>query len=172
MVKGGTMKITLLVLALFLTCGVAQKPEIKLEVGSVLPAEYVPKNNLELYMTHSAQLRPFIQRDVAGITYVIAYDEESHVIKYISTSDRRFKSADGLQVGGYVDVDNKELTAYPGWEIRGPEDKYGWHPLIGFNSGMTVLDGDKDTKIELNEYQLESEHSVKAKIIAFVKGGN
>ena len=166
------MKITALIVAAFLILGVSQKADIKLEVGSVLPVKYVPKNNPHIYMTHPAQLRPFIERDVAGVRYVIAYDQKSRVIKYISTDDKKFKSADGLQVGGYVEVSNEQVTVYRGWEIRGPEDKNGWHPLIGFNGEMTVLDVDKETKIELKEYRLESEHPVKAKIIAFVKGGN
>jgi hypothetical protein len=166
------MKITALVVALFLTFGAAQKAAFKLEVGSVLPAKYVPKHNLKLYMTHSAQLRPYIEREVTGVRYVIAYDEKSHVIKYISTLDRRFTSADGLRVGGYVEVNNEQVRVYPGWEIRGPEDMDGWQPLIGFNSEMTVLNEGKDTKIEVGRNRLESKQPVKAKIIAFVKGGN
>lgn len=166
------MKITILIVAAFLMFGVSQKAEIKLEVGTVLPAKYVPKNNRNLYMTHSGQFRPFIQRDVAGVRYVIAYEEKSRVIKYISTSDKQFKPADGLRVGGYVEVNNEQVEVYPGWEIRGPEDKDGWQPLIGFNSEMTVFDGGKETKIELKQYRLESEQKVRAKIIAFVKGNN
>jgi hypothetical protein len=170
--KGGVMKITLLVMALFVTFGLAQKDDIKLEVGSVLPARYVPKDKHDLYMTHSGQFRPYIKRKVAGIRYNIAYDEKSNVIKYLSTFDRNFKSADGLQVGGYVEVNREQVIAYPGWEVRGPEGKDGWLPLIGFDSEMTVLDGDRETKVKLKQYRLESDRPVKAKIIAFVKGEN
>jgi len=77
------MKIGLLIVALFLTFGATQKADIKLEVGSVLPAKYVPKKNLNLYMTHSSQFRPFIKREVAGINYVIAYEKKSREIMYI-----------------------------------------------------------------------------------------
>jgi hypothetical protein len=166
------MKITILIVAAFLMFGVSQKADIKLEVGSVLPVKYVPKNNRKLYMTHSAQFRPFIEWDVAGVRYVIAYDEKSRVINYISTNDKKFRTPYSLQFGGYVEVNNEQVRVYPGWEIRGPKDKDGWEPLIGFNSEMTVFDVDKEIKIELRQYRLESEHPVKAKIIAFVKGGN
>ena len=166
------MKIGLIIAASLLTFGVSQKVDIKLEVGSVLPARYVPKRNRNFYMTHSAQFRPFIERDVAGVRYVIAYDEKRRLIKYISTSDKYFRSADGFQVGGYIEVHNEQLSVYPGWEIRGPEDKDGWQPLVGFNSEMTILEGGSDTKLELKQYRLDSEQPVKAKIIAFVKGGN
>lgn len=166
------MKISIVILALFFTFGVSEKADIKLEVGSVLPAKHVPKINRNLYMTHSAQFRPFIEREIVGIKYVIAYDEKSRIIKYISTTDKKFKSADGLQVGSYVEVDNEQMSVYPGWEIRGPEDTEGWQPLVGFDSKVTVLDGGKDTQIELKQYRLESEQPVKAKIIAFVKGSN
>lgn len=166
------MKITALIVALFLTIVALQKADIKLEVGSELPAKYVPKNNPKQYMTHSAQFRPYIEQNVAGVRYVIAYDKKNHVIKYISTDDKQFKSADGLQVGGYVEVNDEQVEAYPGWEIRGPKDKDGWQPLIGFNSEMTVLDGSNDTRIELKQYRLAAGQQVKAKIIAFVKGDN
>lgn len=165
------MKNTVVIVALFLTFGALQKVDIKLEVGSVLPVKYVPKDNRKEYMTHSAQFRPYIEREVADVSYIIAYDKKSHVIKYISTHDKRFKSADGLQVGGYVEVNDEQVEVYPGWEIRGPRDKDGWQPIIGFNSEMTVLDRDKDTRLELKQYRLAS-GPVKAKIIAFVKGGN
>jgi hypothetical protein len=166
------MKITVLIVALSLVFGIGQKPDLKLEPGSVLPVKSVPKKNRKMYMTHSAQFRPFIERDVAGIRYVIAYDEQSRVITYISTEDKLFKSADGLRVGGYVEVNNTAVEVYPGWEIRGAEDKEGWQPLIGFDSKMTVLDGDKETILELKRYRLESEHPLKVKILGFVKGGN
>ena len=166
------MKILVPVLALFLAFGAPQRADPKLEVGSVLPARYVPKHNRNLYMTHSSQLRPFVKRNVGGVVYVFAYEEKSRVVKYLSTSDKNFETADGLRVGGYVEVDNGRLAAYPGWEVRGPEGADGWSPLIGFDSEMTVLEGGEDIKLKLTRYRLEPDRPVRAKIIAFVKGGN
>ena len=40
------------------------------------------------------------------------------------------------------------------------------------NREVEGFKGGKDTKIELKEYRLPSKQPVKAKIIAFVKGGN
>lgn len=170
------MKTTSLVLALFLTMfvtvGAVQKTDIELEVGAKLPAKYIPKNNRKLYMTHSAQLRPFIVQEIEGITYIIAYDEKDSVIKYISSNDKEFKSEDGLRTSDYIEVQADQVIAYPGWEIRGPVNKKGWQPLLGFVSKMTVLDNGKDTELILVEHRLPAGKSVKAKIIGFVKGSN
>jgi len=146
--------------------------DIKLEVGSMLPAKYIPKNNRAQYMTHSAQFRPYIMSEIVGVTFIIAYDEKSNVIKYISTFDKQFKSSDGFRVGDYIEVKDDQVTAFPGWEIRGPKDKNGWQPLIGFNSEMIVHKSGHDLKIELKQYHLPSQQPVNAKITGFVKGGN
>jgi hypothetical protein len=164
------MKITILLITLVFSFAAFQDADIKLEVGATLPAKSVPPKNRKMYMTHSAQFRPYIRKEIKGIKYIIAYDEKNLVIKYISTHDQKFKSANGLKVGDYVEVNDEQLAVYPGWEIRGPEDKDGWQTLIGFDSEMTVLDEKAETKIKLRDYHLEQ--PVKAKILAFVKGGN
>jgi len=164
------MKSAVLVTALLLALGAGQASEIKPEPGTVLPAKVVPKQNHHLYMTHSAQLRPFIEREIAGIKYILAYDENTRVITYVYTADEKFET-DGLRVGSYIEVDDEQTIACPGWEIRGPASKDGWQPLIGFNSEMTVRKGGKDVTIYLRTYRLPEE-PVKAKISGFVKGGN
>ncbi len=167
------MNILVPVLALFLAFGSPpQRADLKLEVGSVLPARYAPRHNRNLYMTNSSQFRPFVKRKVGGVVYYIAYEEESRVIKYLSTTDRNFETADGLRVGGYVEVDNEQLMVYPGWEVRGPEGKDGWLPLVGFDSEMTLLEGGGEAKVKLKQYRLDPDRTIRAKIIGFVKGGN
>ena len=165
------MKFSILMAVLLLTLTGVQKNDIKLEVGSVLSAKYVPKKNRKLYLTHSAQLRPYIERNVAGIKYIIAYEDKSRVIKYISTNDKKFKSADGLQVDSYIEVKGEQIRAYPGWEVRGPETKDGWETLIGFDSKITVLGG--ENRVNPDQYPpLQFGQTVKVKIIGFVKGAN
>jgi hypothetical protein len=168
------MGTSILIALSLLTFGAFQKEELKLEIGSVLPARYVPKKNRGLYMTHSAQFRPFVKRKVGGIEYIIAYREESREIKYLSTYDKRFQTSGGLRVGNYVEVQGSQVEVYPGWEIRGPEGEDGWQPLIGFNSEMTIRIDGKDVALKLKpaQYQLDSAQPLRAKILAFVKGSN
>ena len=168
------MRISILIALALFTLGVSQEEEINLEIGSVLPAKYVPKESRNLYMTHSAQLRPFVERKVGGIKYTIAYVEGSREIKYISTHDKRFRTSSGLRVGGYVEVRGAEAEVYPGWEIRGPDGEDGWQPIIGFDDEMTILSGGRDATLKLppTQYRLESERPVRAKIRGFVKGSN
>lgn len=166
------MKISILIALLLLTLGAVQKPDFKLEIGSVLPAKYVSKRN-HLYMTHPAQLRPFIERKINGVKYIIAYEKESREIKYIYTYDDSFKTSDGLQVGSYIEVNSAQIVAYPGWAVHGPETKDGWTLLIGFVNKMTTLNGDQEVVIDALEYPpLQFGQTVKVKIRGFVKGGN
>lgn len=162
----------LIIAALLLTFTGVQKKEVSLEVGAVLPARLVPKKSriLNLYMTGSSQRDPYIEKNVGGIKYIIAYEEESRAITYISTYDKKFKSIDGWQVGGYVEVNREQIRISPGWEIRGPETKDGWETLIGFDHKlMTLIDG-AETQINPAQYPpLQSGQTIKVKIKAFVK---
>lgn len=90
-----------------------------MRIGAVLKSKHVPKKSTELYMTHPGQLRPFITKKIDGVDYVIAYEEKSRRIKYITTSDEHFTTVKGLQIGNYVDVVKDQIIAYPGWEIAG-----------------------------------------------------
>src|SRR2546427_5223531 len=168
------MKICILIALILFVFGPPQMDEIKLEIGSVLPTRYVPQKNRNLYMTHSSQFRPYIERKVGGIKYIIAYEEKTREIKYISTYDKRFKTSGGLIVGGYIDVQGDQVSAYPGWEIRGPKSEDGWQPLLGFDSEITIRSGGRDATLKLRptQYRLEAGQLVKGKIKAFVKGSN
>ena len=168
------MKICILMTLILFAFDPSQTNEIKLEIGSVLPTTYVPQKNRNLYMTHSSQFRPYIERKVGGIKYIIAYEEETREIKYISTYDKRFKTSGGLMVGEYIDVQGDQVSSYPGWEIRGPDGEDGWRPLLGFDSEMTIRSGGRDATLKLrpSQYRLEAGQLVKAKIKAFVKGSN
>lgn len=169
------MKLAIFVGVILLTLGAYQKAEQPPEIGSKLSAKDVPKKrNMELFMTHSAQFRPFIKKEINKVEYVIAYDEKTREVKYLYTNDSDFKTTRGLKVGDYVEVKGSEVQIYPGWEIRGPEDEDGWHPLIGFDSELTVLRGQIDFKLKLplGQYRLPAEQIENARIKAFVKGGS
>ena len=79
-----------------------------------------------------------------------------------------------IRVRPYVEVQAEQVEVYPGWEIRGPEGADGWQPLIGFNSEVTILSNGREAvlKLPLGQYRVESTQPLRAKIMAFVKGGN
>src|SRR5215831_12840125 len=70
---------------------------IKLKIGARLPVKCLPTEDEgdKLVATHPSQSRPFIDRVVGGVKYTIAFDEETHHIKYIHTIDRAFRTANG-----------------------------------------------------------------------------
>lgn len=143
-------------------------------IGSKLPAKVVPKKNTRQYMTHSSQFRPFVEIDINNIKYLIAYDEKTREVRYVSTQDPDFKSSRGLSINDYVEVKGSDVEVYPGWEIRAPAEEDGWQPLIGFNGELTILTDQKESllKLPLGQYRIPAEQIVKAKIIAFVKGSS
>lgn len=169
------MKLAIFFAIILLTFGAYQKPERPPEIGSKLSAKDVPKKrNPNHFMTHSAQFRPYIKKQIDDVEYLIAYDEKTREVRYLYTDDSDFKNAKGLKVGDYIEVKGREVVAYPGWEVRGPEDDNGWHPLIGFDSELTVLRGRIDAKLKLPpiQYHLPDGETENVRIIAFVKGGN
>lgn len=105
---------------------------------------------------------------------MIAYDDETREVRYVSTHDKKFKNSIGLGIGDYLELKGSEVRIYPGWEIRGPAGADGWVPMIGFNSELTVLRDGKEVKMKraLGQYWLPAEQTMKIKIIGFVKGGN
>jgi hypothetical protein len=164
------MKLWCLSVILLSVVAPIQQSSIKLEIGARLKKRDVPRESPNLYMTHPAQTRPYIERNIDGVDYIIAYDEKSRVIKYITTNDEDFRTANGLRVGSYIEVSKEEVIAYPGWEIRAPETSDGWYPIIGFVGGITVSSEGRDIKV--NEEEMEANVKVKAKVVRFSKGGN
>ena len=150
----------------------AQEPDIKLEIGSVLKPEFIPRTTNELCMTHPGQLRPFIRHETNKVNYVIAYDDETRKIKYIKTNDEDFKTTEGLQVGKYIDVTRDKVRAYPGWEVRGPANKEGWHPVIGFLDKVTILREGKEEELNIKQtWASNPTERLRVKVLSFSKGG-
>ena len=115
-------------------------------------------------------MRPYIERNINGVDYIIAFSRETREIRYITTNDEDFRTANGLHVGSYVEVSRDEISAYPGWEIRAPRTEDGWYPVIGFVGVMTILREGREFQINVTE--LEPSRAVMAKVIRFSKGGN
>jgi hypothetical protein len=164
------MRIWFITAMLLLAVAPLHQSNIKLEIGAKLKKKDIPKDSTNLYMTHPAQLRPYIERNINGVDYVIAYDRESRRIKYIATHDEEFKTADGLKIGSDVEVSEGQVIAYPGWEVRGQATKDGWYPVVGFDGGMMVLAEAGNMPMRVAE--LRPGRKIKVKIISFSKGGN
>jgi hypothetical protein len=149
-----------------------QKP-VQLELGAEVKPELIQeKKIIELYMTHPGQLRPFIIQEIDGVSYVIAYDKESRKVKYITTDDKDFATDEGLQIGNFIELTKNEIIAYPGWEIRGPANKDGWHPVVGFLRKVTIMKEAKEAMIDMEQiWKLNPTDRFQVKIVGFSKGG-
>ena len=131
-------------LALFtvLLVGFAVPPQadIKLQVGAKLGRKYIPKKITQVILTHPAQTRPFIERSIGGIKYIIAFDSKTREIKYIETTDPNFRTANGLRVLGEIPLTRDQLQVIPYWEIRAPITPDGWYPVLAYDSQMFGFD--------------------------------
>lgn len=139
------MKALALTLLFPLTLGFTNLQDIKLEVGFVLPKAYIDKKQDEMrkkpyretlldgILTPSKQVLPFVEDEIAGISYMIAYDEETREIKYIFTRDKSFKIEAGMKAGDCITYAEEQLVPYSKWNIRGPKTKDGWYPEVGID---------------------------------------
>lgn len=107
--------------------------DINLVIGAKLAAPQVSKPSKPRTRTGTYTSSPFIENELDNIKYLIAYDEKTHVITYINTSDLEFRTADGLKVGSCLKLNQHQVTIYPKWEIHGPETTDGWRPVIGYD---------------------------------------
>jgi hypothetical protein len=138
------------------------RDKIKLDVGAKLNRKYLPKKVNEQIATHPNQLRSFIRRKIAGVQYLIAYDEKSREIRYIHTTDKNFHTAGGLKVGSEIPLRQEQLTVHPSWEIRAPISSDGWYPVVGDNLpiGYDLVGSFKNGETKM------------VTIVGFSKGGN
>ena len=63
--------------------------------------------------------------------YTIAFDEETHHIKYIHTSDSAFRTANRLRIGTQIKVTQKQITGgYGGWYTFAGRTPDGWDIIV------------------------------------------
>ena len=126
-------------LLLVLICIVALSPvavaqsKLSLRVGAKIPTKYLPSEDEDTnyVATHPSQFRPFIERTIAGVKYTIAFDEDTHRIKYIHTTDRAFRTAHGLRVGSQITVARKQITGgFGGWYTCAGRTSEGWDIIV------------------------------------------
>lgn len=151
----------LLVLIAVATHAVGAQNDIKLEINSKLAVKYA-KNPKGRTFTAASQTFPYIEVTIKEVDYLIAFDEASRKIKYIYTDDEDFKSSNGLEVDQEVTFKWDEIEVLGYFQLRGPEDKDGWQPVIG---GASAFEGDFLERVE-KAGQLTTE------IDGFAKGYN
>lgn len=143
-----------------------QKDKIRLEIGARLPAKLVAENkSIKLIFTHTSQMRPYLEKEIKGVDYTIAYDGETRKIKYINTRDEDFVTGDNLRVGSEIEVKKENFYIIPQLEIRAPAAPYGWQPVVGSDSD------DIDFKSNFVD-KLKDGETTKVKITGFSKGEN
>lgn len=116
----------------FSTATVAQC-KIHLRIGAKVPVKCLPSQgeDTRYVATHPSQSRPFIERIVAGVNYTIAFDEETHHIKYIHTIDRAFRAPHRLRIGSQIKVTRKQITGgYGGWYTFAGRTQDGWDIIV------------------------------------------
>jgi hypothetical protein len=136
---------------------------VKLEIGAKLNRRLLPERVKELTATHPSQLRPFIRQTISGVEFLIAYDVKTRKIKYIHTTDKNFRTADGLGVFSEIPLKREQLKVYPGWEIRAPITSDGWYPVAGVD--LPHLGIDLAGSFKGDETRMVT-------IVGFSKGGN
>lgn len=129
----------------------------KLKIGAKLPRKDAAESN-SLIATHPSQTRPFIQKTICGVKYIIAFEEETRKIRFIHTLDRNFRTTMGLRVGSQLTVTRAQITIYPSWYILAPGTPDGWQPIVI---------GDEELLGKLKDGE-----GVTVTIGGFIKGGN
>ena len=141
------------------------------DVGIRLPSATVPKNNTNVCAATLSQTYPCIQNvEIGGVRFtVVGYDLHTRRIRYLNTRDEDFRTADGLHVGGLIDLAENEIFSVPGWLIFGPRTKDGWRPILGsFLNGNFIRSADGEA-VDLTKPAAGRSH--RFKIVGFDKGG-
>jgi hypothetical protein len=140
-------------------------------VGMRLPSGMVPKKNANLCAATPSQLYPCIQDvEIGGVRFtVVGYDAHTRRIKYLFTQDENFRTADGLHVGGPIDLAENKIFSLAGWHTMGPRTKDAWRPILGgFLDGSVIKSAD-GVPVDLTKPVTGKMH--RFKIVGFDKGG-
>lgn len=152
--------------------------DICLEVGSVIPSEYIKANNCskkenndckrQLYRTYANTYEPFVETEIESVRYVIGYNDETIRITFVHTGDLRFRTKAGLKVGSEIELTQDKIDKIPEWEIHGPADEDGWRPVIGYDEPEATLNGQVIIPGDVTKGFGQSD-TIKVKILSFSK---
>ncbi|HEX8161937.1 MAG TPA: hypothetical protein VF538_08700 [Pyrinomonadaceae bacterium] len=141
----------MIILKLLLTTTVfLQAASQELSVGAIVSKEDVAEFSVPNLILHNGDLKPSIEKKIEGITYRIAYESKSRKVVQISTFDRNFKTADGLQVGSYVKARREQIIPTES-AVLGPKTSDGWRTVIGTDNEIVVLKGGVESRISLGD---------------------
>jgi hypothetical protein len=144
-----SLLLAMVCIAVYSAAAIAQC-NIKLKIGARLPIKCLPTEDEgdKHVATHPSQFRPFIERVVGGVKYTIAFDEETHHIKYIHTIDRAFRTANGLRIGSQIKVSLKQITGGDGgWYTFAGRTPDGWDIIIASGALDDRKEGETRTVI-------------------------
>ena len=140
------------------------------EIGEKLhPEDIAESASHNMCATQAAQSYPCFETLIDGVTYTIAFDDKNkNRVTYISTSDTKFKTADGYKVGDEIEFPRSQLRVNPYFEIYGPTTRDGWRPIVGLDLGPPEPEKDS-TAINLRGNTGKGD-PIKTRIGGFSKG--
>jgi hypothetical protein len=145
----------------------------QLDLGDRLTSAQTLKNNTLVCAATPSQTYPCVlDLTISGVKFSsVGYDSETKRVKYLITSDAKFRTKEGLRVGDWIEVSEDQVTSYPGWNIYGPRTKDGWHIVLGsalLEQRVTFQDG---TVVILSASRKGPPRVGKVQIREFEKGG-
>jgi hypothetical protein len=121
-----------------------------LSVGAIVSRDDIAEFSASDLILHNGDLKPSIEKKIEGITYRIAYEPGSHKIVQISTFDRNFKTADGLQVGSFVKARRDQIIPTES-AVLGPKTADGWRTMIGYDYDIVILKDGVESRVSLGD---------------------
>jgi len=115
--------------------GVARADGLRLELGEILPKKFLQEQRSPApkVQTFADTFDPFVELELNGIRYTIAYQAKTRVITYIYTIDLRFRTVQGLKVGDEISLSREQISFYEGWQVYAPTACDGWKTVIGYD---------------------------------------
>jgi hypothetical protein len=81
-------------------------------------------------MTSPAQLDPCFEHTYGGITFTVAFRSETKRVTYIFTTDKKFRTSEGLKILDEIPVTENSVRVWPGWQVEAAPTSDGWVPVI------------------------------------------
>ena len=106
--------------------------KIRLKIGAQIPHRYLPGEDDERprIAASESQSWPFIKTRIAGVEYIIGFDDENHRITLIQTIDREFRAANGLRVGSKIKITREQLNIHRLWYTFAGMTPDGWRIIV------------------------------------------
>lgn len=114
------------------------------ELNAVFPVKKrMLKNPANLLMTASGGMEPSFEAEYEGIKFLVAIGYESRRISFISTTDNRFQTGEGIRIGDtlekVLETSKGEIIKEPGWAFF-VRLKSGWN--AAFVQGAEITEGE------------------------------